>query len=170
MDYYEPDAPSCRLGYFLCNDTRLCIAQKLNCDSEANCYDGSDEWNCSDSAANLFWDSFYRKDIKAITDDIPWGTCREYLEETIAAEQRLPKSDRLFRFQFRRLSPAELHVSMQIIRDPLSIQGLCRNPSASARCEHNALGLERKPVPATQPNLPLRIALRREDVMLVNEV
>lgn len=78
IEYYEPDALSCRLGYFMCNDTRLCIAQKLNCDSEANCYDGSDEWNCQDSAATLFWDSLYRKNIKAITDDIPWGTCREY--------------------------------------------------------------------------------------------
>ena len=61
------------------HDSRLCIAQKLNCDSEANCYDGSDEWDCNDSAANLFWDSFYRKNIKAITDDIPWGTCCEHL-------------------------------------------------------------------------------------------
>lgn len=77
MDYYEPEAISCRVGFFMCNDTRLCIAQKLNCDSEANCYDGSDEWNCNDSAANLFWDSLYRKNIKAITDDIPWGTCRK---------------------------------------------------------------------------------------------
>lgn len=77
IDYYEPDALSCRIGYFMCNDSRLCIAQKLNCDSEANCFDGSDEWDCNDSAANLFWDSFYRKNIKAITDDIPWGTCRK---------------------------------------------------------------------------------------------
>lgn len=79
IDYYEPADLSCRVGYFMCNDTRLCIAQKLNCDSEANCYDGSDEWNCSDSAANFFWDSLYRKNVKAVTDDIPWGTCRKRL-------------------------------------------------------------------------------------------
>ena len=87
-DYYEPQTvDTCRMGYFLCNDTRLCIAQKLNCNSEADCYDGSDEWNCSDSAANFFWDSLYRKNIKAITDDVPWGTCREYYGSICGSSQ-----------------------------------------------------------------------------------
>lgn len=93
LDYYEPDALACRVGYFLCNDSRLCIAQKLNCDSEANCYDGSDEWDCNDSAANLFWDSFFRKNIKAITDDIPWGTCRKSLRAATWAPLTRLRSD-----------------------------------------------------------------------------
>lgn len=85
-DFYEPDQtednPTCRIGYFMCNDKQLCIAQRLNCNSEGDCYDGSDESNCSDVSATLFWDSLFRKNINALTDDIPWGKCGKFRTES----------------------------------------------------------------------------------------
>ncbi|KAL9696858.1 hypothetical protein quinque_000299 [Culex quinquefasciatus] len=37
----------CQDGYFRCNSTVQCIAQRLNCDGIVHCDDGSDEQNCA---------------------------------------------------------------------------------------------------------------------------
>uniref|UniRef100_A0A1B0CEJ5 Uncharacterized protein n=1 Tax=Lutzomyia longipalpis TaxID=7200 RepID=A0A1B0CEJ5_LUTLO len=76
LEIYKPEgSSSCIASYFMCNDSMLCVAQHLNCNEYADCYDGSDEWDCIDQAADSFYDHFYRKNLKALTDDIPWGQC-----------------------------------------------------------------------------------------------
>ncbi|XP_055710983.1 relaxin receptor 2 isoform X2 [Phlebotomus papatasi] len=76
LETYKPEGGfSCIASYFMCNDSILCVAQHLNCNQEPDCYDGSDEWNCDDQSVDLFYDHLFRKNIGALTDDIPWGQC-----------------------------------------------------------------------------------------------
>lgn len=65
----------CPNGYFHCNQTLQCIAQKKNCDGEPDCDDGWDELNCDDESDTLFWDHFFRKNPAAQTDDHPNKDC-----------------------------------------------------------------------------------------------
>lgn len=80
LETYKPEGGfSCIASYFMCNDSILCVAQHLNCNQEPDCYDGSDEWNCDDQSVDLFYDHLFRKNIGALTDDIPWGQCGKLL-------------------------------------------------------------------------------------------
>uniref|UniRef100_A0A8D8P919 Relaxin receptor 2 n=1 Tax=Culex pipiens TaxID=7175 RepID=A0A8D8P919_CULPI len=65
----------CQDGYFRCNSTVQCIAQRLNCDGIVHCDDGSDEQNCENAVANSFWDHFFRKRPAAINDHLPFIPC-----------------------------------------------------------------------------------------------
>lgn len=79
LETYKPEGSTCIASYFMCNDSMLCVAQHLNCNDNADCDDGSDEWDCNDQAADSFYDHFYRKNLKALTDDIPWGLCGKFV-------------------------------------------------------------------------------------------
>ncbi|GFT88342.1 transposable element Tcb2 transposase [Trichonephila clavipes] len=42
-------AAPCPTGYFPCNTSDVCVEQRMNCDSNADCPDSSDEWSCGKS-------------------------------------------------------------------------------------------------------------------------
>lgn len=69
---------TCPTGFFKCNGTAECVTQRKNCDSIADCENGSDEWNCYDESETLFWDHFFRKRPGAESDDIPLNDCSKY--------------------------------------------------------------------------------------------
>uniref|UniRef100_T1KM32 G-protein coupled receptors family 1 profile domain-containing protein n=1 Tax=Tetranychus urticae TaxID=32264 RepID=T1KM32_TETUR len=51
----------CDPGFFPCNDSDICIEQRLNCNNEPDCPDGSDEEHCEDNHKREYWDKLFRK-------------------------------------------------------------------------------------------------------------
>nr|XP_042904312.1 relaxin receptor 1-like [Parasteatoda tepidariorum] len=51
----------CKPGSFICNSTKICIAQMFICDDFKDCEDGSDEWNCTDENKDKYFNSLFVK-------------------------------------------------------------------------------------------------------------
>lgn len=58
----EPADPSCRPGFFSCDGSRCHPLSRL-CDAHQDCYDGTDESNCTNSINRIYQVRFICKFI-----------------------------------------------------------------------------------------------------------
>ncbi|XP_054163952.1 relaxin receptor 2-like [Oppia nitens] len=51
----------CGPGYFLCNNSTICLKRDFQCNNNKDCPDGSDELNCEDEHKKRFYNELFRK-------------------------------------------------------------------------------------------------------------